>query len=487
MGEDDEINGTSASKPVKRNASPLESAAKHHQHASVWDAQDMSNTPGRTNTEDGVNLYDLYKDLEARVRDLESDRELLKQTLKDRDAELLTVRQENADLQSQLCRFPQTPPPGSPDSLDSGAAYPVNPVLETDIGASSQIMETDVSRVHNNSSGLEASRGTSNSGEFSRRPPASPSYPATHPARESAPLHPECEGKAGKLLSSLNNLATTIPKHATTLLLGDSLVHCINKVDFECGDTLRVRSVGGLCIPAFVRALKQRERSLGSIKRVIVSVGVNDYLHKNNHCIEDASAVFRDMDAQTKRVFPKATIFFVLPYKGITKVTSEDIKELQALVKTHCKRFKVFTPPSLVNMVSAGGVHAKNKGAKLLKDFYRKLVPIPQRTFSEQSGRQQRDLTYAATVQHPPPQQVQVDMRPQQAEHQWRRPSVSVPVHQYQGAPPPPANDPNVFPELPRNSNSLEWRIAAAVAGAFQNFPDYRLRYPHIHSGGQTF
>ena len=129
MGDDeDEFNGTSASKPVKRNASPLESAAKHPQHASVWDAQEMSNTLGRTNTEDGVNLYDLYKDLEARVRDLESDRELLKQTLKDRDAELLTVRQENADLQSQLCRFPQTPPPGSPDSLDSGAA---NPVMET--------------------------------------------------------------------------------------------------------------------------------------------------------------------------------------------------------------------------------------------------------------------------------------------------------------------------------------------------------------------
>ena len=282
-------------------------------------------------------------------------------------------------------------------------------------------------------------------------------------------IHPSCEAKAKKLLLGLNN-TKTIPKHATTLLLADSLAHCVNKHDFDCSDTLRVRSVGGLCVAAFVRALKQRERPLGSVKRLILSLGVNDYLHREKHCAEESNDLFRAMGREAKRVFPNASVYFVLPYKGITKVTDEDMNELQKLVKTNCRKFRVFTPPSLVNMVSPGGVHPRKQGAKLLTEFYRKLVPVPQRPFSRDSGRQSQYPSYsAAAQQHPPPQTLQ----------QRQAPVSNNPAYLGQPGPSSNAAPPtrHVLPGSRDDNHNLAWDIASSVVCALQQ-RDYRLMYP---------
>ena len=265
------------------------------------------------------------------------------------------------------------------------------------------------------------------------------------------------------------------PRHATTLLLGDSLVHCVNKQDFDCGDTLRVRSVGGLCIAAFLSALKQRQRPLGSVKRLILSIGVNDLLHREIHCSDDTIEIFKAMCVETKRVFPKASVYFVLPYKGITKVSGDDIKELQKLAKTYCPKFKVFTPPSLVNMVSSGGVHAKKQGAKLLLEFYKKIVPVPPRPFSRDSGRQGHFPSYsAAATTQPSLQDAQTQRQRQPA------PVQNDPV--YMGKPGPSKAAPLTRHEFPGSNSdhnhNLAWDIATAVVSALQQ-RDYRLMYPN--------
>ena len=288
---------------------------------------------------------------------------------------------------------------------------------------------------------------------------------------ELAPIHQSCGTKAKTLLASLNN-DKFLTKHASTLLVGDSLVHCVNKRDFET-DTLRVRSIGCLCIPAFGSALKQRERPLVSVKRLILSVGVNNYLHRENHCTDDTSHYFKAMGDETKRVFPNASVFYVLPYKGITKISAEDRKELEKLVKTNCSNFKVFAPPSLVNKVSAGGVHPKTQGAKLLVEFYRKLVPVPSRTFSRDSGRRSKSSTYATAAVQPPPQ----DTQPRQ-QRQWRHPSTPVsttPVYVSQQTGRPPDTYPG-FSGSSDNIDHLAWDIATAVVSALQQ-RDYRQRY----------
>lgn len=301
------------------------------------------------------------------------------------------------------------------------------------------------------------------------------------------PLESTCETKAKKLSYVLSN-NKTIPKHATTLVLGDSLIHFIDKRDFDCSDSLRVRGVGGLCVFAFVRALKMRERPLGNVKRLILSIGVNDYLHRAKHCPDDTSAIFSFLGTETKRVFPNASVFFVLPYKGITKMPSEERNELQKLIKTHCKKFKVFNPPSLENMVNGGGVHPSNKGAKLLTDFYRKLVPVPPRPISQDSGRQGQHPTWAAAAGQPPARQDQRNAAPLPpppgllAAYQHRGQRGPAPPTAYRGQPGPPSNTgpptgQHVPPDGSDHNHNFAWSIASAVVSALQ-VRDYELMYP---------
>ena len=185
------------------------------------------------------------------------------------------------------------------------------------------------------------------------------------------------------------------------------------------------------------------------------------------------------MGDETKRVFPKASVMFVFPYKGITKMSAEDRKDLTKLVKTHCRKFKLFTPPSLVGMVSAGGVHPNNRGAKLLTDFYKKLVPVPPRPIPHNSGKQSQSTSYAAAVSHPPPQGT--EMRQQQ---HWGSPPDPVftdTPYRYQGQTGPPPGFTAPPPGFPRRSDHnqhqyLAWSIATSVADALNR--DYNQIYP---------
>lgn len=408
--------------------------------------------------------------LERRVASLEVE-------LKNSNSELLTVRQENAGLQTKICQFAaaaadveSTPSSGEDSSVDPsppGSPMSTGGTMPTDNAPNAQ-GSVLVSR--DSSPGVSADA----QGNSAIRP----NLGSADPVPGTAPLHPSCEAKAKKLLLGLNN-TKTIPKHATTLLLGDSLVHCINKQDFDCSDSLRVRSVGGLCISAFVRALKQRKRPLGGVKRLLLSLGVNDYLHRVDHCRDDMEEIFKAMGVEAKRVFPNASVFFVLPYKGITKVTVQDMQELEKLVRSNCKRFKVLTPPSLVNLVSVGGVHAKKQGAKLLTEFYRKLVPVPPKTFSQDSGRQGQFPAYSAYSAAAFDQTSPPDVwAPQQQQRQWH-PAPNNPS--YLGQPLPSNAAPPTIHEFPGSSHpnrNFAWDIASAVVSAFQQ-RDYRLMYPN--------
>lgn len=326
---------------------------------------------------------------------------------------------------------------------------------------------TEHQAVHNSSSNASVSafdRGINSESGRNTRLPTNTGV--------SSPIHPNCEAKAKKLFSNLNN-PKTIPKHVSTIILGDSLVRCINKQDFDCLDTLRVIGIGGLCIAGLVSGLKQRKRPFGGVKRLILSIGVNDILHRENHCADDIIHHFRAMGKEIKRVFPKASVLYVLPYKGISKVTPEERKDLEKLVKTNCRNFRVFNSPSLVDKISVGGVHPNKQGAKLLTDFYRKLVPMPQRIFSQDSGRHSKAATYATAVVPPPasvPQMVQ-------QQHVNRSPPPGHPVWLGQTVhPPDTAPSRYEFPTNRGHNQDLAWGIATAISNALQR--DYRLMYP---------
>jgi hypothetical protein len=471
--EDDDGNKRKARSPLAKEVSKIQK----HLHVSILSADVLTTgvePVSRTlMLEQSETMEQRLSNLEQRVAgisDLEKRVETLEEELRKSYSELLTVRQENAGLQLKICQLAAAEDESTPSSGEDSSVAPSSPgsPMETNgtiptvnsLNAQGSVLLSRYS-----SPGVPADA----QGNSAIRPQPG----SADPVPGMAPLHPSCEAKAKKLLLGLNN-TKTLPKHATTLLIGDSLVHCINKQD--CPDSLRVRSVGGLCISAFVRALKQRKRPLGGVKRLLLSLGVNDYLHRANHCRDDMEETFKAMGVEAKRVFPNAAVYYVLPYKGITKVTLQDMQELEKLVRSNCKRFKVFTPPSLVNLVSVGGVHAKKQGAKLLTEFYRKLVHVPPKTFSQDSGRQGQFPTYSAAAafdQTSPPDV----WGPQQQQRQWR-PAPNNPS--YLGQPLPSNAAPPTIHEFPGSSDhnrNLAWDIASAVVSAFQQ-RDYRRMCP---------
>lgn len=223
---------------------------------------------------------------------------------------------------------------------------------------------------------------------------------AAEPHVDFIPIHSECEKKGKKFLSLMNNFLTT-PKHANTLLLGDSLAHHVDKKDIDPdSDTLRIRSVGGLCVVAAVQALKRLGRSYSHIKRVIWCLGINDHLHKDKHCYEERSRYFKALQAETKRVFPNATVTFVVPYAGMKEFHHKDITELVKEVKLNCPKFKVLHPPSLKDMVDKKGVHPNKEGRRVYTNFFRSRFFGKSRLFSKDAGKRKPGTSYAQAHIH---------------------------------------------------------------------------------------
>ena len=410
------------------------------------------------------------EDLQSLVTNQSTRITNLEKLVADKDTHIANLESANAKVNAAnavlLRQFSSSPPspsatgqsPNNPVQLDSGVGdtsdisqfdmeddtyIPPSGIPRSNVGGSSDSQPSDSGIPRSNegdSSDSQPSDSTDNSGF--------------------APLHSTCTAKAKKLFYGLNN-TKTFPRHATTLAIGDSLLASINSRDINSRDSLRIRTVGGLCIAAYVTTLQHRERPLGNIKRLILSLGVNDHLHRRNHCFDDIANYFLAMGVETKRIFPNASVFFVMPYKGITKMSSLARKDLMGLVKLHCPSFKIFSPPTLQDKVNEGGVHPTDEGAKVLTEFYRKLIPTPPRTFSRDSGRRSHSPTFANAVTPGAPQAVST------ARQQPVRPTDPSPVSTDSGqrrlrrnsAPGPPGSG---------NPSYLAWEIATAVTKALQ-------------------
>ena len=242
----------------------------------------------------------------------------------------------------------------------------------------------------------EGERGAASNVSSAARSHSSPVAPNSPQSGTATPLHPNCAATGKRLLYILNNLLN-LPKHATTLLIGDSLAHCINKakVDAET-DSFRVRSVGGLCIPAAVEAMRRHKRLHNNVKRIIWQLGTNDWLHRANHCYDEEVAYLKALEVETTRLFPNAVICFILPYRGMKNLNNNTIKTLETLIKANCRKFKCFTPPSLKNKVTSKGIHPNQEGIKVLTEFFAKrFTPRKPRPFTRGSGTTRPGTTYA--------------------------------------------------------------------------------------------
>ena len=60
----------------------------------------------------------------------------------------------------------------------------------------------------------------------------------------------------------------------------------------------------------------------------MLSLGVNDHLHRKQHCEDDFEKHFTTLIEEAKRVFPSATINFIVPFKGLPRVPGRHIEKV---------------------------------------------------------------------------------------------------------------------------------------------------------------
>ena len=197
-----------------------------------------------------------------------------------------------------------------------------------------------------------------------------------HDLEELTPLHPSDMARS-KRLSYILNTFKNFPDHVDTAFLTDSNGHGVDGKELDPeGRHVNVRSVGGLCVVSAARALKIHNKSYPRIKLVVWSVGVNDFLHRDQHCMNDYETYVAALYTESKRIFPNAEIKLVLPFAGSDKWSTACIKEFARTVKANCPLMKCYNPPSMRNRLNRDGVHLNKSGKRVFVDFLGKhFVP----------------------------------------------------------------------------------------------------------------
>ena len=184
-----------------------------------------------------------------------------------------------------------------------------------------------------------------------------------------ASIHERCAKPAekfGYVLNALKNL----PHNRTTLFIADSNFHCIKGELDPVNRCTAVRAVSGLCIVGAAQTLKNYGYQYPNVKKVVFSLGVNDHLHKKQHCPDDFTSHFSTLIEESKRVFCSATLHFILPFKGLPRVPLYHIQKIAELLKTNFPLVKRHEAPTMKGKVSVkDGIHINGEGAESLRAF----------------------------------------------------------------------------------------------------------------------
>ena len=278
-------------------------------------------------------------------------------------------------------------------------------------------------------------------------------------------IHEACEAKGKKYLYMFKNLLH-LPDHATILLLGDSIVHCINKRDVDREtDSFRARSVGGGCVVAAVQALMRHNHYHPKIKRVIWNLGTNDHLHRAKHNPDESAQYLKALEGLCSSVFPNASISFVLPYRGMKAVDNKAINNLEKALKENCPKMKRYRPPNLHGMVDNRGVHPNREGKAVLTEFFSKtFVSGRQKVFKKSAAIRRPGTAYS---------QAHLAAAPTNHSQQVYQPSAVA------GAVPVTFPPPNQIPVADGRLNDEQFRVRPLT---YPSHPAYPGHYPPLHN-----
>ena len=188
---------------------------------------------------------------------------------------------------------------------------------------------------------------------------------------EAAKLHPSDISRAGRLSYILKTFKN-FPDKRSTVLIGDSNTHGIDGRELDPDGSIAVRSFSGLCIVSCAYALERHKFSYPKIRKVIFSLGVNDILHSDQHCIDDWPIHAQKLQAEASRVFPRAKLCLIHPFHGLPKVSPDQCKDLEGKTKSFMPKFKRYQAPSMKGKVKVDGVHLNDEGMEVYMKFLQK-------------------------------------------------------------------------------------------------------------------
>ena len=160
-----------------------------------------------------------------------------------------------------------------------------------------------------------------------------------------------------KKLSYILNCLKNLPNNRTTLLIGDSNFHYIHGELNPVIKNTTVRAVSGLCVVVAADALKSYQQRYTQFKKIVWSLGTNDFLHRTDHCDDDWEIHLSTLLNETKRIFKGAQVNFILPFRGLPKIPHAHVKYMEQTIQEIDPSVKRHLTPSLKGKVKADGTH----------------------------------------------------------------------------------------------------------------------------------
>ena len=348
-----------AGSPVSRNNSHVLTAKTI---ISTYDEMGADGSPSGSPS-DYNKLLQLFIDLEKRVGVLESE-------LKSKNSELLSVRLENASLQTQMSQVAdvQSSQNSAGDSSQPVSSQPSSPMLTENVSVT--VSDTE------NAASADVGSGATDWGNTPAPPPPPslrlrdhgpnveahgpnsvarpPPVPGLNGGQSSdagsvpfSPVVSVAEQRRIKRCKGMLHGLKHIPSTVDTLLILDSNGRSISGEDIDgSGNKICARAIGGLCVSATTTALTDLKITYPKIKTLAFGLGTNDHLHARQHP-GDIEVYVQLLNTAARKVFPEAKIHFILPFSAIKGLNQDFVNKLDQAIRNSGVGWKILKTPSM--------------------------------------------------------------------------------------------------------------------------------------------
>ena len=212
-----------------------------------------------------------------------------------------------------------------------------------------------------------------------------------------------------KCKGALFNIKKNMTDAVKTIILLDSNGRSIRDEDVggEHAKSVIVRNVGGLCMPAASEAIRRANLVYPHIKSVVLGIGTNDKLHGVGKIHkEDPSVYVKELDGAVRKMFPGATISYILPFREIHGIDDAFLDSLKTAIKSSNVKWKILIPPSVKGKLAPPeNIHLQPKFRWIFAKWLRKLF-MPQAsstvTSSQPATQLPKPVERPPTISSPP-------------------------------------------------------------------------------------